>query len=359
MEDSEETDDNVEAELQGFLDKAPISSEQSEIETDESEVLMEDVSDCSDGQELFELDQPAHLRTFLSPVSFNMLELERRRALGQEGNEYMEEEFEKELKLPKEVEDFKYGYYREILRLKKAKDAIQKSLAKKKVEKLQNLIDKNKSLKKRINREQNEKLLRLKKEQNEALMDQTSKLIQFISDQKYALNKLKYESQKYLDDQERLFEFQRKEIESQERKTIAKYEKRIKNIETYLLDILNQARNGETSRGSVNRISRDINTPTAPGGRRTRKTRRKKSANRILRDNARAAAHQAALRTTAAAAAAGGKSQQEEEAGQGTTAAARSQPASFKEEEETQETLETRLVVGLERQKLSSLIQVG
>ena len=84
----------------------------------------------------------------------------------------------------------------------------------------------------------------------------------------------------------------------------------------------NQTRHRRDGRRSVNRTSRDNNTPKAPRRNRTREIKRKKSANRILRDNARAAAHQAALRATAAAAAAGGKSQQEEEAGQGTTAAA-------------------------------------
>ena len=84
----------------------------------------------------------------------------------------------------------------------------------------------------------------------------------------------------------------------------------------------NQTRQRRDGRRSVNRTSRDNNTPKAPRRNRTREIKRKKSANRILRDNARAAAHQAALRATAAAAAAGGKSQQEEEAGQGTTAAA-------------------------------------
>ena len=51
----------------------------------------------------------------------------------------------------------------------------------------------------------------------------------------------------------------------------------------------NQTRHRRDGRRSVNRTSRDNNTPKAPRRNRTREIKRKKSANRILRDNARAA----------------------------------------------------------------------
>ena len=44
--------------------------------TAEAEVSVEDVSDCSEEKEPFDLDQPAHLRTFLSPNSFQRLQEE-------------------------------------------------------------------------------------------------------------------------------------------------------------------------------------------------------------------------------------------------------------------------------------------